>query len=154
MDRRKRLLTIAIVLLSAGGMSIGSAQPNKEQYELQERCGKRAAQVWEKDYGANVINTKDGPIIINYENHYNARLNKCFFLEISVSYEQRNNRTTTTNSWRLYDLNDNKKYGEFMSGLDNSPFPFLCEIQTSSGSRYTCHSENEWRVLLKQYMEN
>src|SRR5215510_10667019 len=28
-----------------------SAQPNKQSYELQERCGKRAAEVFEREYG-------------------------------------------------------------------------------------------------------
>jgi hypothetical protein len=27
-----------------------SAQPNKEQYELRERCGKRAAEVFQREY--------------------------------------------------------------------------------------------------------
>jgi len=52
-----------------------SAQPNKELYELQERCGKRAAEVFKREYSP-----AHGQMTFNYENHYSARLNKCFFI--------------------------------------------------------------------------
>jgi hypothetical protein len=55
-----------------------SAQPNKEVYQLQERCGKRAAEVFEREYGSPLLNDKDGQTLLNYENHYSAGLNKCF----------------------------------------------------------------------------
>ena len=65
-----------------------SAQPNKELYELQERCGKRAEEFFRREYGT-VPKTEYGITMwFNYENHYSARLNKCFFLEIAVSWEK------------------------------------------------------------------
>ena len=79
-----RVLVVAAALLLVGTASF--AQPNKEQYELQERCGKRAAEVFKREYSPPVSDTKDGQMRLNYENHYSARLNKCFFLEITVSY--------------------------------------------------------------------
>jgi hypothetical protein len=53
-----------------------SAQPNKELYELQERCGKRAAEVFKREYSPPVAKIADGQMTFNYENHYSARLNK------------------------------------------------------------------------------
>jgi hypothetical protein len=49
-----------------------SARPNKELYELQERCGKLAAEVFAREYSP-VSNTKDGQRLFNYENHYSSR---------------------------------------------------------------------------------
>ncbi len=42
------------------------------KYELQERCGQRAEQVYKDKYGPSPNRS--------YENHYNTRLNKCFLL--------------------------------------------------------------------------
>ena len=46
-------------------------EQQKLNYELQERCGQKAAQVYKDDY--------DLPHR-NYRNHYNAHLNRCFML--------------------------------------------------------------------------
>src|SRR5262245_32857109 len=57
-----------------------SAQSNKELYELQERCGKRAEEFFRREYGTGSPKTEYGiTMSFNYENHYSARLNKCFF---------------------------------------------------------------------------
>jgi len=66
------LLPFAHTLVSA------YAEPNTVQYELQERCGKQAAEVFKTEYTA-VQNTNDGQMLSNYRNHYSATLNKCFF---------------------------------------------------------------------------
>jgi hypothetical protein len=135
------------VLLSGGCISISYAQPNKEQYELQERCGKQAAEVFKKEYGGSIINTKNGQIIMNYENHYSPKLNKCFFLEISVSYEQENDKKTSFKNMRLFDLNENKECGTF--SMDKETYILLiCDVQGKS-----CRTEIEWRQLVRPYMD-
>ncbi len=53
--------------------------------------------------------------MFNYESHYSARLNKCFFLEIAVSNEKAN--STSSKIMSLFDLTKNNKYGTFVSGL-------------------------------------
>ncbi len=56
-----------------------SAEPNKVQYELQERCAKAAAEAFKNDNpDGPITNTKDGQSMARYENHYSANLNKCF----------------------------------------------------------------------------
>jgi hypothetical protein len=86
-----------------------SAQPKKD--ELQERCGRLAAKVFEREYGSD----KDAQTLFNYENHHSARLNKCFFLEIAMSYEREEGKPGSK-IMRLFDLNENKEYGTFVSG--------------------------------------
>jgi len=81
-DRRTTVLVVAATLLLVG--TAPYAQPTKEQYELQERCGKRAAEVFKREYRPGLKGEQ-----LNYENHYSARLNKCFFLlEIGDAYEK------------------------------------------------------------------
>ena len=66
----ERRTTALLALLLFGTAS--QAQPNKEQYELQERCGKRAAEFFAKAWAGEVSNTASGQTTANYENHYNS----------------------------------------------------------------------------------
>jgi len=122
-----------------------SAEPKKELYELQERCGKRAAEVFQREYSP-VASTKDGQTLFSYENHYSARVNKCFFLEISASNEKEN--PTSSKIMRLFDISDNKVYGVFVSGPTEGA-PVTCVVRGKD-----CQSESEWRQLLKPFMED
>jgi hypothetical protein len=122
----------------------GYAQPDKILYALQERCGKRAAEVFKKGWGANIVNTAKGQMIANYENHYSPRWNKCFYLEISTSYERENNKSRRVKSLTLFDLNDNKEYGTFVE----AEFVAACQVRDR-----ICNSEAEWRELAKAFME-
>jgi hypothetical protein len=123
-----------------------SAQPNKQSYELQERCGKRAAEVFGREYGP-VSDDKDGQTLFNYENHYSARLKKCFFVEISMSYEREEGKPAPK-IMRCSISTRTKEYGTFVSGPTEST-PVTCVVRGS-----TCRSENEWRQLLKPFMED
>jgi hypothetical protein len=123
-----------------------SAQPNKQLHEQQERCGKRAAEVFKREYNPPVAKIEHGQMRFNYENHYSAQLNKCFFLEIANAYERIDGKPTISKHMRLLDLNDNKEYGTFVSGPTE---PLACSVQDKG-----CRSESEWRQLLKPFMED
>jgi len=103
-----------------------SAQPNKQSYELEERCGKRAAEAFEREYGP-VSDDKNEQTLFNYENHYSARLKKCFFLEIAISYEHEEGKPASK-IMRPFDLNENKEYGTFVSGPTEST-PVTCVVR-------------------------
>ncbi len=90
---------------------------------------------------APVLDTEHGHTVFNYENHYSARLNECFFLEIAVSYEKE--KSTSSKVMRLLDLNKNEGYGTFVSGPTES-MPVTC-VARGKG----CQSESEWRQLLE-----
>jgi hypothetical protein len=115
-----------------------SAQPNKQLSELQERCSRQAAEAFQREYGPGADRQDEQ---FNYENHYCARLNKCFFLEIAVSH-----KPTSSKIMRLFDLNENKVYGTFVSGPTE---PLACAVRGKG-----CQSESEWRQLLKPFMED
>ena len=138
MDRRT---TVLAALLLVGTASY--AQPNKAQYELQERCGKRAAEVFAKEWDSGVSNTASGQIIGNYENHYNSRLNKCFYLEISNLYEGK----APIRSMGLFDLNENREIATY-SKIEGDAFVY-CLVQGK-----VCRTEDEWRTLIKPFMED
>src|SRR5262245_62530845 len=97
-------ISIAITGLACFGTYV-SAQPSKQLYELQERCGSHAAEVFQREYGPGA-DRQDEQTLFTYESHYSARLNKCFFLEIAMSP-----KPTSSKIMRLLDINTSKDYG-------------------------------------------
>lgn len=61
----------------------------KVAYELQERCGKRAEEVFKGTYS----------YAVTYECHYNMKLNKCIMLIVTPGYKS------------LVDVNEHQEYG-------------------------------------------
>src|SRR5262249_49770026 len=137
----KASISVAIVGLAWFSTYV-SAQPNKDLYELQERCGKRAAKVFEREYGSG----KDGQTLFTYDNHYSTGFKKCFFLENAIS-DEREQEKPGSKIMRLVDINENKQYGTFVSGPTES-MPVTCVVRGKH-----CRSESEWRQLLKPFME-
>lgn len=111
------------------------AQGRREIYELQERCGKRAEQIFEKDFPADARKGSEG-----FENHYNVRLNRCFMLEENTIISTDQGKTYSTKLLTLIDINDNKIYGSFS--------PLNCDVRETK-----CHSELEFRALIRPLME-
>jgi hypothetical protein len=125
---------VGLALLASGAQ----AQTAKEKYELQERCGKRAASAFaERLQGVQPGVATEAGNVANYESHYNSRLNKCFYLETLVVLHKEG----VHNSMTIFDINENKKYGAYISGT--------CYVQTKQ-----CKTEEEWRALIKPFMED
>jgi hypothetical protein len=139
MERRTTVL--ATLLLVAG---IAHAQPNKEQYELQERrCGKQAAEVFAKRWGSGVKNSVAGQSVAEYLNHYNSRLNKCIYLEIANTF----NPGPSFMWMKLIDLNENREIAVYSKG--EGVASAFCLVQAK-----WCQTEAEWRTLIKPFMED
>jgi hypothetical protein len=128
-------LLLALLTFSMMTDSV-QAQNRKEIYELQERCGKRAEQIYEKDFPVGERKGLEG-----FENHYNVRLNRCFMLEENSMITKDAGKSYTMKLLTLVDVNDNKVYGTFS--------PLNCEVQNT-----TCKSEQEFRSLIRQFMED
>jgi len=138
-----KLAIIAASLILAGS---APAQSLKAKYELSERCAKWAKEVFEKDWGTGVYSNPADQywIIGSYENHYNSRLNKCFYIEI----EQIHNRGQKLKMMILRDLNENIEIAGY-SRVEGQAF-VLCSVQ----GKEACKSEEEWRALIKPFMED
>ncbi len=69
---RARLLTVFITIFVVFvSFSSSFAASAKEDYELQERCGKRAEEFFKREYGSGISHTEDGYSMSGYTNHYN-----------------------------------------------------------------------------------
>jgi hypothetical protein len=102
---------------------------SKENYELQERCGIRAADFFKENRRENIGKYK----IFLYRNHYNKRLNKCFIHEVF---------STTVDDpcimEVIYDVNEHFIYGS--CGKDSTEKEKDCEARA-------------WKTLIKETME-
>jgi len=76
------MMKTILALLSLELFATG-AQAQLPKQKLKEQCEKQAAERFAKDWGS--LHSAEGHLLSgNYENHYNFRLNKCFYLEVSA----------------------------------------------------------------------
>jgi len=134
-----------------------SAAPDKTIYELQERCGRSAAAAMAEDRPGEIVKTKTGDILTNYESHYSPELNKCFVLEKHSISRREKGVLRAFNSEALADILENKTYGVLANDLDDergkqiqhadAAPATICEVNGAF-----CSSAIEWHSLIKPYI--
>ena len=131
---------IATVLLSLVLATEAQAQTLKE---LSEKCGKQAEEAFEKRLKSEV--SEEGhQITWGHENHYNSHLKKCLFLEAREDVER---GVRESKQLKLIDLQDNREIGVYVFIYRQSTT--ACSVQGKE-----CQSEEEWRALIKPFMED
>lgn len=132
--RRTAILCIALLfflgntVFSCNRDTKQSAETQKLNYELQERCGQRADELCKDEYH---------PYLGYCENHYNTRLNKCFILiKDSIGGDQ---------TEMMIDANEKKVYGAATAWPNGS---FSGRIQNNP-----CKDRKEWDAFVKRMME-
>lgn len=109
---------------------------SSNEYMLSEKCGKSAREHFK-------FTGLDDPFS-GYENHYNTKLNKCFSVVHHTSVDSMTKSNFHTRE--LVDINENKIYGQFFRrDLDK---PSICNVNSKK-----CQSIDEWKGLIKPYME-
>ena len=139
------IITFVLTILSAEVLAADNTLL-KAEYDLQERCGKRAEEIYRKDWGGEgVINHKDYQQVSGFTNHYNKKLNKCFILISSqlfwTNYAYRE-------SYELWDINDNKLYGNYYSDYSLGALLHCNLLDT------WCNSYKAWESLTKPFMND
>jgi hypothetical protein len=146
MDRVLLIATLALVWF--GPVMNSYAVTAKEDYELQERCGKRADELFKREYGnTGITNTKNGQAIAGYRNQYNSKLNKCFVLLTYRDIPRKNKKDGPSTLVTLLDINENMEYGNYFK-RDSDGAPFECKV-----SGKVCRTEQEWDSFVRPYME-
>ena len=139
----KAFLALLSLVLATNAL----AQSLKEKSELSERCGMLAEWTFRKYCQSGISQTDTGQIISKYENHYNHRLNTCFYLEVNDSYER---GKSPFRLMRLYDFQESREIGVFVgTTVFLEEKTTLCSVQQKE-----CTSEEEWRALIKPFMED
>ena len=65
---------------SAQEREAAAALSKRQAYELSERCGKTAGEEFRREWKGGIVNTATGQMTASFRNHYNSKLNKCFYL--------------------------------------------------------------------------
>ena len=139
--KRRFFLFLLIVFFTISFMPLvgcNNQNSTKEQYQLQEQCGKRSDEWFKKKYG-----NEDEPSL-SYQCHYNKKLNKCFILITEDSKNKLDNKPYYRKA--LFDINENREYGFFFMD-DKGTNCFLMV------SKKECKDRLEYDSLVKPYME-
>jgi len=117
-------------------------------FELQERCAEQAR----KSFNDMGYNKKD---MAGFENHYNEKLNKCF-VEITNTQTVARGEVMTTRM--IFDALEGKNYGEYFWQTEKGKkywevAPFVCDVIAPSGEKQFCKSDEEFKELMKPYMD-
>jgi hypothetical protein len=115
-----------------------TALSKQQIYELSGRCEKMSSEQFRRAWKDGIVDTADGKMTAEFVNHYNAKLNTCFYLLTVAS--------ASTLKRMLFDMNGGELYGEYLG-------PAIVESPSASRPK-TCASEGEWGVLVRSYMED
>jgi hypothetical protein len=81
-----------------------------------------------------------------HSSHYNAKLNRCFYLVTATTISRKPAEGISTVQ-NLFDANENKEFGIF-AGNNRDAF-VICSMLGRN-----CNSRAEWDALVMQYMED
>jgi len=141
---------LTLLLVTGGLTSHAQERSKKEDYDLQERRGRRAEELFRRDWGASGITNSNGTTTTaNYENHYNKRLNNC--LEKLRSWVNKNGEDTAFTSVQIFDVNEQRTYARLDYSFSASKKSFT--LLTCDVAGVQCIAEKEWEALSAHYME-
>lgn len=84
------------------------ADPDQATYELQERCATSAAQFATRNgYHPGFTEDARNTFVVNYSNHYNPHLNKCFMQTIALAINK-SAPWIVSIVWAIWDISENR----------------------------------------------
>ncbi len=124
----------------------------KEDYELSARCGQDVASWFKGQYGGDrggitmieggiTMIEGSGSITVDYNNHYNKSLNKCFVMITSIFSSK--GKSKAAKVFKLIDFNEHFTYGIYDEIVTNTSCLLLNK---------KCSSLDEWLHLTNSYM--
>lgn len=126
--------------------AMGTTRAANGQDQAQQ-CGDLVAKIYRDTWPKGVA--PDGGVVPRMEAHYNAKLDKCLFLE-TVSGSWRSpalKRILPREMQRLGDAFENKNLGKFDAWNDEPPV--ACWVQDKK-----CGSKQEWQQLIRPYLSD
>jgi hypothetical protein len=117
-----------------------AALSNAQSRERSEECGKLSRATFQREWKDAAATPGEAPARVDFTNHYNAKLDACFYL-LTVSHSAERFRKL------LFEVNEREPYGEYASAVPGSPL--TCRVE-----HLYCGSSGEWDVLAAPYMED
>lgn len=139
----------AIAMLATANCfpSVTFAQAQSQsQYAEQKSCGTRALSLFGRPYN----DKEDGELTesFTYENHFNARLNRCVVLWNKMEF---NNQvgTIVSEEWGLVDAYEQTAFGSYMKGSGNVA-PLSCFVKGFP----SCTDSRSFQTAARTYLTN
>lgn len=132
------------------------ALSQQQVHELSEQCGRKSRDEFRRAWKEGTVETADGKKTADFTNHYNARLNSCFYL-LTVNHHTIDDGSASAGTnivgKMLFDINEGEQYGEYLGPAEavssRDGFPKTCKVVS-----FYCASRREWDVLIEPYMED
>jgi hypothetical protein len=115
--------------------------------EYQEKCAEQARKTFDD------LGYKPRKMAV-YENHYNAKFNKCFML---IENTDATYAPTIWTHRSLLDAYEGKVYGDYSwHTVKGKKYwevpPFMCKVALPTGEDHFCKSDDEFQELARIYM--
>jgi hypothetical protein len=125
----------------------------QEGLALQEKCAVQAEKVF-RDLGYKFNNSSQSLDSNILQSHFNPRLNKCFMTLEANAYTS----GQLGQQRFLLDAYEQREYGEYFWVSDKvkkywEVKPVMCKEIPVAGDEQFCHSEDEYKAIVKRYME-
>jgi hypothetical protein len=129
--------------------AVNAESTTREVYDREERCGRMAREWFKQEWGDGQKNENGTSMMATAENHYNARLRKCFMLSSVSSFSTggKTGKETHLETKSLTDFNDNHDVGTYVKTFD-PPHLMQCTMDGEP-----CKSTDEWDAWAVKYME-
>jgi hypothetical protein len=142
----KHALALLVIALLLGSHFAGA----QSTLALQEKCSAAAEKYFLEVTKGATETDKDGTLwAYNYQCHYSKKLDRCFILFITSSFPKDKDKPVL---WfeDVYDVFEAKPYGSFLRAqYKNYNWP----VRECTVGDKVCHSEDEFKTLIKPYME-
>ena len=159
----KLLLLACAVLLTAIGCDTSQRITNLEKqiskrdivadYDLQAKCAKDA-KTWFRENWRDVVASTS--ILLDYTNHYNKAMNKCFIV-VEYHYTFDKDIGNWTNNVTLWDVYENVKIAEFNESHSIEYKPTTATVDrvvTCEVAGTKCTALQQFNNLCRPYMNN
>jgi hypothetical protein len=121
----------------------------RESLDLQRNCAQQAEKIFHQ-LGYNLNPT--GSNIAVYQNHYNAKLNKCFMVLTATAM-----KVTAYGEKHLFDAYEQREYGEYIwQSSKLTPYSdevLSCRLSDPSKAEANCKTKQEFDAFAARYME-
>jgi hypothetical protein len=118
--------------------------------ELQQQCAQDARDWYEHQHAWEAPDSGGARITSTYRDHYSAKLGRCYIVvdRSTSNTEARSGEVISLKTSTLTDVRANRDIGNANWFGSNDAFS-QCQVNGTA-----CLSKQEWRELLKPYMEN
>jgi hypothetical protein len=125
------------------------AASKKEEYELQERCGQQAKELFNQEYSNRYEKIGKYTRLADFRNHYNIKLNKCIVVITERNFIGKPASDPLSTEITILDLNENRKFGWFLQISGKESSVVNCDVADE-----VCHSRSQWELLIEPYMSD